>query len=391
MEKKESTNQRIQVLKLPLEERKNTKTLWKEIFSEDTDKYLEYYNHQVVTHNEVYATESEGKIVSMLHLNPYSVHMGQKKAEVHFIVAVAVKEKYRRQGRMAAMLNGALNGLYEKREPFTFLTPVSEEIYLPFGFRTVAGKESLSVSPKEAARAEFAHGYCLKPAEEKDLGAVSKFSSDILEKKCMVHVDRSLSYMRQCQKEQEAMNGGILLFYRKNKLAGYCFTGDENGPEVWEIVMSPGGGKKTEWKGWSAANREAFYALAEYFSGRDTLKVSGFLPGTELPEIAGANRQRRPAVMVRIVNLAAFVEHMTAKTHMEFEFCIKDKILKENNGSFRFILSPEGGRLIRLKKTVRQTVTVETLTDLFFGSGKEFLELSKQIRVLCPVYFTELA
>ena len=173
--------------------------------------------------------------------------------------------------------------------------------------------------------------------------------------------------------------------------AGYCFTGDEKGPEVWEVVLLPKEGQNTDLKDWSSANRDAFYALAEYFSGRPTLKVSGFLPGTKLPEAAGAERQRRPAAMVRIVNLEAFVERMTAKTYLEFEFCVSDKILKENNGSFRFILSPEGGKLIRLEKTARQTVTMETLTDLFFGSGKEFVELSKQIRVFCPVFFTELA
>ncbi len=380
----------IQAEKLALEEHIKTKALWKEIFSEDTERYLDYYYKEVAPQNEIYVTRMGEDMVSMLHLNPYSVCMGKKKADVHFIVAVAAKKSYRHQGRMAAMLHRAFYELYEKKEPFTFLTPASEDIYLPFGFRTVSVQETLTVCCREKTDADFRQKLRLRPAEEKDLAEASKFSSDILAGNCMVYADRSLSYMKRCQREQKAMNGGILLFYRGNRLTGYCFSGDEGGPEVWEVILAPEKGSDTALSDWDAAAAEAVGVLSDYFSGRQSFKIKGFLPDTRLPQSKGLNRQVHPASMVRIVNLSAFVERMTAKEHLEFEFLVQDQLIRENNGSFRFVITPNGGRLIRLNRAARQTVTVETVTDLFFGKGKAFPELSGKLNVLCPVCFTEL-
>lgn len=76
----------IQAEKLALEEHIKTKALWKEIFSEDTERYLDYYYKEVAPQNEIYVTRMGEDMVSMLHLNPYSVCMGKKKADVHVSV-----------------------------------------------------------------------------------------------------------------------------------------------------------------------------------------------------------------------------------------------------------------------------------------------------------------
>ena len=79
--------------KLLRAEHGKTRAVWKEVFSEDSEKYLDYYYTNVASQNEIYVTEENGEIASMLHLNPYAVRMGGAKVNAHFIVAVAARRQ----------------------------------------------------------------------------------------------------------------------------------------------------------------------------------------------------------------------------------------------------------------------------------------------------------
>ena len=77
----------------------------------------------------------------MLHLNPYTLMVNGKEEPSHYIVAVATEEACRKRGYMAALLKTALQDMYQAGEPFTFLMPAAEAIYLPHGFSTVYEQE----------------------------------------------------------------------------------------------------------------------------------------------------------------------------------------------------------------------------------------------------------
>lgn len=111
--------------------------LWEEVFEEDTAKFLDYYEIYVADHNQIFAEEEAGDVVSMVQLNPYRVHMGEEEADSYYIVAVATRESCRHQGRMRRLLTEALQFMYQEKIPFTFLMPASEAIYQPFDFLTV--------------------------------------------------------------------------------------------------------------------------------------------------------------------------------------------------------------------------------------------------------------
>ena len=55
--------------------------LWEEVFEEDTAKFLDYYEIYVADHNQIFAEEEAGDVVSMVQLNPYRVHMGEEEAD----------------------------------------------------------------------------------------------------------------------------------------------------------------------------------------------------------------------------------------------------------------------------------------------------------------------
>ena len=213
----------MELRKLRQEEHIRTRKLWEEIFTEDTPEFLDYYYSVKTKGNEIYVIEEDDKIVSMLHLNPYQMRIGEKRYQTHYIVAVATDERYRKRGYMAALLKHAMQVMCDRGEPFTFLMPASEAIYKPFGFGfiyeqkrgKVTGRRSLDKSLKVAE------------ATEENCGEIADFTNDFLKEYDIV-TWRDASYYKTLLAEQASENGGILLAKRNGKLEGvFCYAKSE--------------------------------------------------------------------------------------------------------------------------------------------------------------------
>ncbi|WP_314908675.1 GNAT family N-acetyltransferase [Oribacterium asaccharolyticum] len=126
---------KILLLKTP-EEQERTKALYREIFPEDTEEFLDFYYKE--RPKRILAMEEEGQIIAMLHLNPFLLSFFGKEITASYIYAVATKKEKRRQGIMGELLRYAFQLLKEEGEVFCILIPVAESIYSPYGFRTVA-------------------------------------------------------------------------------------------------------------------------------------------------------------------------------------------------------------------------------------------------------------
>ena len=126
---------KILLLKTP-EEQERTKALYREIFPEDTEEFLDFYYKE--RPKRILAMEEDGQIIAMLHLNPFLLSFFGKEITASYIYAVATKKEKRRQGIMGELLRYAFQLLKEEGEAFCILIPVAESIYSPYGFRTVA-------------------------------------------------------------------------------------------------------------------------------------------------------------------------------------------------------------------------------------------------------------
>ena len=118
---------KILLLKTP-EEQERTKALYREIFPEDTEAFLDFYYKE--RPKRILAMEED--------LNPFLLSFFGKEITASYIYAVATKKEKRRQGIMGELLRYAFQLLKEEGEVFCILIPVAESIYSPYGFRTVA-------------------------------------------------------------------------------------------------------------------------------------------------------------------------------------------------------------------------------------------------------------
>lgn len=206
--------------KLEKQEHIKTRKLWEEIFKEDTVEFLDYYYSVKTLENEIYVIEEDNKIVSMLHLNPYQMRIGNEIYQTHYIVAVATDENYRKRGYMAKLLNYTMQIMQDRGEPFTFLMPAAEAIYKPFGFEFVYEQKQGTITGK--ADKDDAIDFVM--AKETDCQEIADFANEFL-KGYDVVTWRDASYYETLLAEQASENGGILLAKKQEEIVGvFCFA-----------------------------------------------------------------------------------------------------------------------------------------------------------------------
>ena len=144
---------KILLLKTP-EEQERTKALYREIFPEDTEEFLDFYYKE--RPKRILAMEEEGQIIAMLHLNPFLLSFFGKEITASYIYAVATKKEKRRQGIMGELLRYAFQLLKEEGEAFCILIPVAESIYSPYGFQTVTKLALEESEPEEGKNVLYA-------------------------------------------------------------------------------------------------------------------------------------------------------------------------------------------------------------------------------------------
>ena len=79
--------------------------LWEEAFPEDSKSFADYYFSEKLPGSKVLAIEGEeGKLLTMAHLNPYTISVNGKKWELPYIVGVATAAHQRHKAICARFL-----------------------------------------------------------------------------------------------------------------------------------------------------------------------------------------------------------------------------------------------------------------------------------------------
>ena len=224
----------MKLRKLQSNEHIRTRKLWEEIFTEDTPKFLDYYYSIKIKNNEIYVIEDDGEIVSMLHLNPYEMRIGDKLFQTHYIVAVATKESYRKRGLMRQLLNYVLQVMTDRGEPFTFLMPADEAIYRPFGFEFVYEKKRENVPGKKCEDSTLE----VVEVSTEHCQMIADFVNEILSVYNVV-TWRDEEYYKMILAEQVSENGGILLMKRNGRIEGVFCYACSFGQERHFIIREP--------------------------------------------------------------------------------------------------------------------------------------------------------
>ncbi len=326
--------------------------MWERIFPEDTEQFLDYYYNEKNRDNQILTLSIDGKDAAMLHLNPYRLQIGRGDAVCNYIVAVATEPEYRHRGCMTRLLKEAFAHMYEQKEPFTFLMPADEAIYLPFDFRFVYDQEKTAVSGKRSEHWDF------RAADASDAKLLGGLAREILCNRADVAAVRDEPYYRRQILEQKSEDGGIMIALYDNAPAGFFLFGKEDGWEIMEPLA--GAGMKP---GIAAAEYDGFLRACVYsLTGDETTEV--ICRGLLYPGAEGV-----PTIMARIIHLEAFFEMLSPVCDFRMELAVTDPAIRANEGVFR--LSASGGRIcaekVRDKIETEEAYSVPELVQILFG------------------------
>lgn len=322
--------------------REDVYRLWQECFG-DSGSYTDFYFEWVVPYNRIYTLYIEGKLCSMLHLNPYTFEIWEVEVKADYIVGVATKAEERRKGYMGLLINEALDTMYKEDKPFTYLMPAAESIYYPYDFRSVYFQEDWMGKIKK-------YGQDIKGSTEAELvklgmsdleerRILTEFTEELLKKYHKYYILRSRKYYEKLLSEMESGQGGIAVIKKNGIPVGYAAYMLEDGLQIAECLYEPD------------FEKEVFQCLYQEFSSHIRVEADGF----------------KPSIMMRIVNLKVFLEGLTASEEVALIIEAKDDRISYNNKRMLLTLNEDGGCVVDSDERPHLYGDIGDLTRLFYG------------------------
>lgn len=286
---------------LEQEEKILTKPLYQEAFFEDSAGFVKYYYSEKIKDNRILA-DIEESVRSMIMLNPYTISVFNKKYCLDYIVAVATKKEYKRQGYMRRLLDKTLIDMNEIKVPFTYLIPANKDYYLPFDFSFVARKNEYNVDLSDYKKSVI-RGVKL------DIGAAEKildFINTEVSKSNDVYTYRDIRYFERELKEIASENGFINIYLDGDDIVAYeSFWGIEKVELKERIVASD-------------------IATREY--GKEN-------------------------IMVRITDVAELLSNFRAGKNIDIIVKINDNIIESQNAFFRIEMGKDFAKIGKIVNT----------------------------------------
>lgn len=343
---------------LKQEEKADCRKLWREVFKEDSESFMDFYFTEKVKKNKILVALEGEEIVAMLHRNPYDVVIRDRIWKTDYIAGVATDPAYRHQGHMSRLLSRSFQDMYMERMGFCFLVPASPAIYHPFEFTYICDLPDQELN--ESAGKELKGRACMEQYNECREAAV--FAGKQLEKQYEVYALRDEDYYRSLCREVRSDKGDLILLFSGDKRQRLC--------AIW-----------------------AYYGEAGEYK-RELIC---------LPEYKKDAGPKKPAVMGRIIHLEQFMSAICLKkdcevSEMELFIEVKDSFIRQNDGVFRWRLDKNGSSLKRSAGGYIRphlSMDVSVLTSWLFGYDLPIVPedqkaMADRIRPLKGVFFDEI-
>lgn len=323
---------------------KTTRTLWEEVFYEDSVQFTDYYFENKATKNIGYVI-GQAPYDAMMFRTPYTLQIGEVQKEISYIVGVATRKECRHRGYMRELLMHSFREMYQEKNPFTFLMPANPAIYEPFDFkyiyerdvwelkepgRVVPILESLTFQEKECElrAAELVENdsklyeintkldglYSVSSLQRKIpefpiMENLAEFANQYLKEHYNIYVHRDTAYYEIQLKESEAQNGDIYVLFEQGKIKAFFLYAKE-GEEIFiqEVIEEKEG-------------------------------MLDFLQKVE---------KKKPIIMTRIIHLEEMMKLVCSKEKKTMVIEIEDELIPENAGIYRWIMAPDGSKVIKI-------------------------------------------
>ena len=321
--------------------------------------------------NLVFAGKENMETVSSLYLAPHYTSMGDELCEIK---NVFTKEKFRRRGCMDTLMKEAFQCMQSEREPYTFLRPMEEKYFLPYGFVRVEEREGvringLRLSDDLLKKANEEDGsftvsvkdsdeYTIHPVRENEAGKVADFINTRLKEASDCYIQQSAHTVMNIKQNCKEKGGNLYVVSKSEDILcvfGYSLIKQElvNESDKTSTVFSD--------------KAVSFMLAAEGFRKEDLFLAE--------PD---------PIVtMARIIDVRTMLSKIRCPKEFVMALKIYDERIVENAGLYILHCGPTGGNITAMKiadsemknaegerLSAEGEITMENLTRFVFGFRK---------------------
>ena len=396
---------KMKIRKLDQSEHGKTRSLWEQVFSEDSQEFVDYYYYIKTKDNTIYVIEEDDEIRAMLQLNPYQVKLQESVVPSDYIVGVATQAEYRGRGYMRNLLIHALQDQYSQKMPFTFLMPAAEAIYYPYDFRFVYEQKQIELDEAFfSARKEYKNDEYRNISQERivdrdarfmDAGKMAAFVEENFSDCWNVVALRNAQYYQTQILEQQSEFGGMRLVFEEEKLVCIYAYAKEEGLEIREPLYLEG-------------KEDIFWASVDGLrEPEEKVSVYGLKEAPDWPDDETSAYKEKPLIMIRIVHLQELFSKMKIPSECEIHcsFAVIDPILHKNSRIWK-LSSSKGEESLNVfeMEDSQGVLSIAALTEILFGyktpeeiRAEESVilteELEEELRKLqnfCPIFLNEI-
>lgn len=338
--------------------------LWDYCFEKnDTPFFKWYFDEYCLKQNMILGAydKATGKLMNMLHLNPYTINLRNQNIKVSYIVGVATAPEFRGRHLFAKLLDTLFTVLRAQRQAFVLLMPINAGIYRPYNFEFCYYKHAYELPLSSLPKLQVTKHITLERVSILETEYFTKIYTEVMSERNgnvqrdkqkwlnLVTVHNGELVQAIVAKEEECITG--YMFYSIND---NLFTIHElitKDIDVRNSLLEFSRQHITEAKtlSWLADEADKTYL---YFSDQ---KTSGSL---------------MPFMMARCINVRQALEELKVKD-LEISGVLKilihDKNLPLNNGLLEVKI--ENGK-IDFKSTTDEEdleMDIATFTQLYFG------------------------
>lgn len=206
------------------------RALWKEAFG-DSESYMDFYFENIFPQNIVFGALENDRLVSAVHLNPYTVFFEGSCMNTHYIVGVATTPEYRRQGIMKKVLKMSMDYLQEAGEQFTYLMPANEVYYRSLGFESY--ESSWLVPVGKLQKAEEQQDLYIRTIDSINEKMLHEFNNK-LKRRYDLFVPRDMKYAKRLDMQCRTESGRAYVLCRDDGVQ--AMFGMMKGEKTYECV-----------------------------------------------------------------------------------------------------------------------------------------------------------
>lgn len=213
--------------------------LWKQSF-DDQDAYMDYYFSNVATRNHIFVAKTDSKIISMVHLNPYTLAETTAGVTTYkkggYIVGVATNPEFRRQGIMSMLMKYVLSYAAENDYDYIYLMPEKEIYYKGLGFAPVVESGFYNITDLKPEKNDYE--LCgLKDITDEQLQSFS----EKLTQRYDLFVPQTRAYLEDLGMECRSLFGDVYIIKDENEIAAvYGTMYDGNCAEIVQYCTVTG-------------------------------------------------------------------------------------------------------------------------------------------------------